>query len=171
MPRRSKVLSLPDDVRQALNQKLLEQGFQGYEDLEDWLEAQGFEISKSALHRYGQDFEARVERLRVATEQARAIVEGAPDDEGNLNDAIIRLLQEKLLKVLQEIDIDPENVSFKELGLLIARSSRASVTAKKWAAETRERLRVATEEAKDKMRKGGVSEKTIAEVESALNIL
>lgn len=140
MPPRSKVHALPDAVREALHQRLIENGFGGYEDLSAWLDGQGFEISKSALHRYGTDFEARVDKLRYATEQAKAIVEAAPDDEGAVNDALIRMLQEKYFHALQEIEIDPSKLKLKEIGLAIARISRASVAQKKWMAEVRDEL-------------------------------
>ena len=44
----------------ARNQELAARNFTGYAELEDWLRGQGFEISKSAIHRYGQKIERRM---------------------------------------------------------------------------------------------------------------
>ena len=67
MPQRSKILTLPDNVKADLNNRLISGGFAGYEALSEWLISEGYEISKSALHRYGTEFEQRLGAIRVAT--------------------------------------------------------------------------------------------------------
>ena len=85
MAPRSKVQLLPEATRQVLEQRLIAGGFAGYEALAEWLAEQGFAISKSALHRFGSKFEDRCQALKIATDQARAIVEGSPDDDGAMS--------------------------------------------------------------------------------------
>jgi hypothetical protein len=138
MPRRSAVLTLPPSVKDWLDKALCEAGFAGYQLLADELRARGYDISKSSLHRYGQQFEERLAALKVASEQARAIVDTAPDHEGAMSEALMRLVQEKLFGVLQDIEVDPAKVNLASLAKSIAELGRASVTQKKFAEEVRE---------------------------------
>jgi hypothetical protein len=138
MPPRSKIEQLPEKVREELEQRLIAKGFGSYRELAEWLAANGHEISKSALHEWGQSFEDRVKQLKVATAQAKAIVEASPDDEGAVNDALMRLVQEKLFQALMAFNIDPDKVSTLNLGALaraIAELGRASVVQKRFMAE------------------------------------
>lgn len=106
MAQRSSLLELPDDLRKQLNARLVAKGFSNYDGFAQWLnnelETRGLElrVSRSAIHRHGQKFEDKLETLRVATEQAKAISEGAEDDEGTMNDALIRLIQTKRKSVV-----------------------------------------------------------------------
>lgn len=137
MPPRSKVEQLPTDVREELDRRLQSNGFANYVQLSEWLAEKGYPIGKSALHSYGQDFEARLGSLRKVTEQARIIVSENPDDDGAVNDALIRLTQEKVFGLLIDMEIDPEDVDLVKLTRAIADLSRASVSQKKLAREIR----------------------------------
>ncbi|MDO5625023.1 MAG: DUF3486 family protein [Pseudomonadota bacterium] len=141
MAARSKVQQLPDEVRQALEQRLIAGGFSDYVGLAEWLAEQGFEISKSSLHRWGSDFEDRVKALQLATHQARALAEAAPDDEGKVNDALIRMAQEQLTRMLIGMRDEPSKGDLSKLTKSIADLARASVTQKRYAAEARKAAR------------------------------
>lgn len=156
MPPRSKVGLLPDDVRQELEQRLISRGFGDYEALSAWLAEQGFEISKSALHRFGQTFEERCGALRVATQQAKAIVESTPDDEGAMSEALMRLMQERLFTVLLEMEVDPSKVNIGAVAKALAPIARASIALKKYASEVRERARAAAAQVDELVRTGGL---------------
>ena len=55
MSRRSSVqLLLPRDVLEDLNRKLQDSCFSNYTQHTQWLNKQGYNIKRSALHRYGQ---------------------------------------------------------------------------------------------------------------------
>ena len=137
MPQRSKVELLPDDLRRELEQKLIGSGFSGYVALAEWLGERGFEVSKSSLQRWGSSFEERVRGLEEVTRQAQAIVERAPDKDGALTDSILRLAQEKLFKLLLDINIDPETVDIAKLMRSVSSVGRASIDQKKLAAQIR----------------------------------
>ena len=158
MPRRSKVKSLPKDVREALDEKLVEEGFQNYEDLAEWLAGQGYDISKSSVHRYGQEFEDRLEALRIATAQAKEITEQVGDDEGALGDALTAVVQEKAFGLLTSMEMEEQEVEFTSLMNAIARLQKASVQQKKFMQEMREKAQQAAEEAEEIAREGGLSE-------------
>lgn len=126
-------------MRAWLDQALIRGGFSGYEQLAAELQARGFEISKSSLHRYGSEFEKQLGAIRLATEQARAIAEAAGDEEGVLNDALIRLIQQKAFEALTRLSMEEADVDFTDLGNMLSRLSKASIDQKRWAAEVRRR--------------------------------
>ena len=61
MPRRSSVvLKLPPETRLELDGRIIKDGFGGYQWHCAWLKAQGFDISRSAVQRYGQALSAEL---------------------------------------------------------------------------------------------------------------
>lgn len=168
MPAPSKVAKLPEEIRAELDGRLIRGGFAGYEALAAWLTEQGFEISKSALHRYGSQFEERVSALKAATDQARAIVAESPDDEGAMGEALMRLVQEKLFSVLLEVNVDPEKVNINSLARSIAELGRASVTQKKYASEVKARADAAASVVDRVAKRGGLSPESVAEIRTAI---
>ena len=152
MPKRSKAEGLPKALKDWLDGELVRRGFADYEQLAAELKKQGADVSKSSLHRYGSKFEERMAQLKVSTEQARAVVAASPDDEGAMNEALIRLTQDKLFQVLVDIEVDPESVNLGKLTKSIADLARSSVTQKRWQLDVRakvaERLKQVETEAK-----------------------
>lgn len=151
MPPRSKVEKLPAAVKAWLDNALIEGNFSGYELLEAELKARGFDIGKSSLHRYGQEFEDKLAAIRIATEQAKAITDAIPDDAGAMNDALIRLVQQKAFDTLVNLE---EGASIKDIGLMVARLSNASVKQKQWAADAREKLNARMDAMENEARNG-----------------
>jgi hypothetical protein len=188
MAPRAKIESLPEDVRRWLERALTDRGFSGYEALEEMLRDKGFQISKSAIHRYGQKIERRFAAIKASTEAARMLTEGAADDQDARSEAVIALVQTELfdsiinLQEASEEDLPAED----RIGLLsaaaknIATLTRASVNLKKFqsdmraqiAKEERERL---LEEQKAKLdamgSKGGVTEDTKRAIREVLGIV
>lgn len=128
-------------MRAELERLLIAGRFSGYDGLAEWLQGQGFAISRSSLHRWGSTFEERCAGLKLATEQARAIVEASPDSEGAMGMALTRLVQEKLFGVLLDLQVDPSDVPLPKLTRAIADLSRAGVTQLKHAADVRKQAR------------------------------
>jgi len=147
MPPRSKVAQLPPKVKAWLDQALVENNFSGYELLSAELAGRGYSIGKSALHSYGQSFEERLAALKMASEQAKAVVAVAPDDDGAVNEALLRLTQERLFTLLAD-GKGPLDIS--KVGKTVAEIIKASVTQKKYAAEAEAR-RAALQEAADRI--------------------
>ncbi|MEI7456594.1 MAG: DUF3486 family protein [Nitrosomonadales bacterium] len=154
MAPRSKVSRLPKEVKEYLDRTLVENNFSDYELLAEELKQRGFELSKSAIHRYGQEFETRLSALKMATQQAKAISDSIPDDEGSMNDALIRLVQQKAFDMLLKME---EGASMKEVSLMVARLSNATVKQKQWAAEVRAKAVVAADTVEAIAKKGGLS--------------
>jgi len=158
MPPRSKVAALPAEVKSWLDQVLVENNFSGYESLSAELADRGYSIGKSALHAYGQTFEDRLSRLRMASEQAKAVVTAAPDEEGAVNEALMRLVQEHLFNMLMSKN-DPKDLH--KTAKAVAELGRASVVQKKWQAEVRERAESAAAKVEKIARKGGLTAETV----------
>lgn len=161
MPPRSKIKQLPAGVKDWLDQALIDGNFSGYEQLEAELKSRGYDIGKSAIHRYGQEFEDKLAAIKIATEQARAITGAIPDDAGAMNDALIRLVQQKAFDVLVKME---EGASIKDIGLMVARLSNATVKQKQWLAEVREKADAAASAAEKIAKKGGLSPDAVAEI-------
>lgn len=141
MPPRSKVDGLPKAVKEWLDRTLVEGNFAGYEALSAELKARGHDISKTGLHRYGQAFEERMKMLKLSTEQAKAVVEASPDDTDTMNQALMRLTQEKAFQLMMALEVDPETVDFAKITRAIADLGRSSVNVKRYAAEAAEAAR------------------------------
>lgn len=169
MPQRDAVSLLPEQVREELERRLLSNGFSNYVALSDWLKEQGFEISKSAIGRYGQKFEERVRALQIATQQARALAEAAPDDEGALNDSLIRLVQERLFTILVDLNVEQiDNINIGSLTKGIATLARATVKQKEWQVAVREKAAAAADAVEHIARKGGLSDEAAAEIRAKI---
>lgn len=188
MAPRAKIEALPEDVRRWLERALTESGFSGYEALESMLRDKGYQISKSAIHRYGQKIERRFAAIKASTEAARMLTEGAADDQDARSEAVIALVQTEMFESIINLqEASEEDLPDSErLGMLsaaaknIATLTRASVTLKKFqsdmrvqiAKEERERL---LEEQKAKLdamgTKGGVTEDTKRAIREALGII
>lgn len=160
MPPRSKVSTLPPEVKTWLDQALVENNFSDYESLSEELAERGYRISRSSLHRYGQGFEDKLAALRLASEQARAIVTTAPDDEGTVNEALLRMVQEQLFQLLK----DGGDVDLPKVARAVADLGRASVVQKKWQVEARAKAEAAAERVEKIARKGGLDADTVSTI-------
>ena len=148
MARASSIDGLPEEDKRWLDQALVESNFSGYQALEDALRERGYQISKSAIHRYGSKIERRFGAIKASTEAARFLVEGAADDQDARSEAVIALVQTELfesivnLQEAGEEDIDPaERISLLSAAAKnISTLARASVNQKKFRIEEKARI-------------------------------
>lgn len=106
MPARSSVSQLPPELRSELDRRLIAGSFSDYSGFAEWLQGEGFEISRSSVHRYGSRLEKQIAKVRASTEMAAAFVEATPDDSGAMADASIRLVQDRMFDFLLEAEGD-----------------------------------------------------------------
>lgn len=172
MGRQSSITALPEPVRDALNRELSARNFSGYEALEDWLHDQGFEISKSAIHRYGQKIERRMAAIKASTEAAKLIVDAAGDDQDARSESIIALVQTEMFEsiiAIQEADDDELSASDK-LGMMskaaknIATLTRASIVQKQFKTQVQAKAAEVADKAARLASKGGMSPDAAAEI-------
>lgn len=147
MARRSKVDALPSALKAELERLLADGNHEGYEALAAWLREQGYEISKSSVHRYGQRVRAVMLRIKASTEAARLIAQAAPDEADEHSAAVLRMVQSALFDALSRVteaaeEADPgEQVKvLAQAARAIAEASRASIGQKKWADEVRAKI-------------------------------
>lgn len=179
MPRRNKVLTLPPELKEWLDAELIKRGFADYAQLAADLRARGADVSASGLQRYGSPFERAMALSKIAAEQARALVDAIPDDQDKLGAAVIRVTQQKILNLLMETDIDPENVDVNKLFKNAAEIGKTSATHKKFSLDARAAIEEATrkkllDEQRAKLdamgSKGGVTADTLQAIRAALGI-
>lgn len=172
MARCSSVEKLPEEVRRWLERALTESGFSGYHELEELLRQQGFIISKSAIHRYGQKIERRFSAIRAATDAARMLTEGAADDQDARSEAVIALIQTELFDSIVELqEMSPEEMDpqtrvalLSKVAKNVSALSRASVNLKKFQSEVRVRAQAVASNAEKIARKGGLSADAAAQI-------
>jgi len=176
MGRESSVTALPEETREALNRELAARNFTGYAELEDWLRGQGFEISKSAIHRYGQKIERRMAAIRASTEAAKFITEAAGDDADARSEAVIALVQTEMFDsiiAIQDAD-DEELTPADRLGMMskaaknIATLARASIAQKEFKTKVLARAQEAAEKVAKLAKKGGMSAATVDEIKRSI---
>ena len=171
MPQRSAISQLPEEIRQEFEKCLIQKNFADYQGFEDWFAERGFEISKSSAHRYGQGFQQRLSAIKIATEQAKAIASAVGDEEGAMNDALIRLVQERAFDVLvnlQDDDTGSFEKIFPKIGLMVARLGRASVQQKKWQAEARGKVQEAAKDVNKIVKQAGLSTEKAEEIKKRI---
>ncbi len=104
----SKIERLPPEIKRAVNDLLV--GGATYDQIVAWLREKGEAISHSAVGRYGKGFDVKLQNLRLAREQAQAIVSQIGDRPATeLQEAAQQLAVQKLLEHLLEVG------SFEEL--------------------------------------------------------
>ena len=171
MGRESAIDRLPPDIKKLLDDKLFDNGFNGYVDLETWLREQGYEISKSSIHRYGQKVERKLAAVQASTQAAMMIAEQAPDDADVRSQAVLSLVQTELFNALVDLQnaTDDENAMspadriklFGQAGKGIANVTTASVNQKKWQVEVRDKAQKAADAVENIVSKGGLSGDTV----------
>lgn len=74
--RHSKIDDLPPEIISAINDAIVNKR-KTYKEIEQWLKADGYYIHQSSIQRYGKDFLTKLEKITVAREQAKAILENS----------------------------------------------------------------------------------------------
>ncbi|MBN6080066.1 DUF3486 family protein [Aggregatibacter actinomycetemcomitans] len=171
MPKRSTVKQLPQAVKDWLDAALVENNFSGYSALEEALKARGYDISRSAVHRYGQALERRLASVKASTEAAKVISENISNDKGAHSDAILEMIQSQVFNTLMNLEeIKEEDDPMKRLAALsfvgknISPIIRASIDLKKYQAEIKARAEAAAREVDEVVKKNGLTEETADQI-------
>lgn len=165
MAKRSKIATLPPAVKAWLDTALVQGNFSGYEQLEALLKERGFDIGKSSIHRYGSAFEQKLASLKMASEQAKAIVTVTGDDEGAVSEALMLMVQEQLFNLLNSGD---GKFDLPKIARAVADLGRTTVTQKKWQTEVRAKASAAADAAEKIAKKGGLSPASVAEIRRSI---
>ena len=124
MPARSTLGGLPIDAQKRIEARMIAQNFREYTELAEWLSVEGYEISRSALHRHGQKLEKRIAQIDASTRAAAALMESNPDAESNLAAATLKAAQSRLFDLIMAADA--EEVSVKDLAAALKAASEGA---------------------------------------------
>ncbi len=127
----SSVKRLPSETKAWLDQELVRRHFTGYVDLAELLEEQGYEISKSALGRYGKKFKEQQESLKQSIEMAKAFAEVVGDDGAAMNKTLTALAQQELMAIVREGRYD-DSIKLPALVQAIAQLNRSDINTRKF---------------------------------------
>jgi len=152
---------LPQEVREKVD-RLLVEGGSTYDDIRDFLAAEGYDISRSAIGRYGKDWLNTYQRLRIAEDKARTLVSEVGDGLA-LDEAASRLLMQQVLELLISTELTPKERASLMKSVAILQSS--SVQREKLKKELRSKVEEVAEEVTQTARRGGMSDELIREME------
>ena len=163
MPARGKIAVLPPEARKRLEARLIAQGFGAYAELAEWLSGEGYEISRSSLHRHGQALERRLAQIETSTRAAEALM-ARPDDKGTLAAATIKSAQSQLFEFMLALETeDPKEIA--AAARAIADLARADVTVRR---ERKRALDDAERAADRAMKRQGLTGSTADAIREAL---
>lgn len=164
MAQRSSIEKLPEAVRHEFERKLVENGFSDYQAIAEWLQDQGYEISRSAAHRYGKKVQRRFAAIKSSTEAARLIAEGAADEGDTRSEALVAMVQSELFEAMLEIG-EMEDLSAVDRFSMVAKAAKniatltsASTRLKEYQAKVKAKVAAAADDVAKQARKGGLSD-------------
>ncbi len=185
MPPRSKIATLPDDLRAWLHKAIVQRGYGDIVALTEELNALCKEggvaitVGKSAVGKESQRIQRAQEAIRATTEAARLIAESSPDEADHRSAAAMAIVQSEVFDLLLKVrEGDDYTDPAERLGLMneaalgLSRLSRSRVNQSRWAAEVEARTKAAADRVAKLAKRGGADAKTIAEIrESILGIV
>jgi hypothetical protein len=169
MPPRKKIDLLPSELKERLNAELLKRGFGDYvalsDDLNTWLEKDGLEvrIGKSALHNYGQEYEAVTKLREEVGNWAKGLMADFDlSEEAEQHRVLFQMMTSVAFKVLKSQmnkdggEIDPRDLHF--LGKMMKDIMSSSGIREKLAEDERQRIRAEEREIAQKKAQQQVEE-------------
>ncbi len=123
-PQSNVIVTLPAHLRAEVERRMAESGFSDYRGLAEWVRQQGYEISDDSLWRYGKGIQRQITAAQMAVHQARALAEVTADNKGLLIEAIMTVVEQKVLSKL----IEGEQVENSDIRLLNAAANLARAT-------------------------------------------
>jgi RNA polymerase-interacting CarD/CdnL/TRCF family regulator len=176
---RTKIQLLPDDLKSELDSRLSAGTFRSCRSLSKWLRDNGYQISEDSLQRYGQNFDRRLDAIRLATEQARIVCAQFKDDDVDMQTALLRLVQTRLFEILSAINQRARKrratsgsekiatVNITALARSVSGLARAESENRKWAEKARAAVAMATKKL-DEARDKGLSKNAAAQIRAVL---
>ena len=157
---RSKIeTELPAALRDQMNRLLLDGST--YEEIAAWCASQGYDISKSAVGRYGHRFFESYQAIKQFEDQSKAIVSAA-EDGMPMEEAVGKMILQKVMAALVggEADI-MENV--KLIGE-VSKLQKAHVAMAKHKIDLENRAKTVAEEVDTIAKKGGLSDEVADQI-------
>jgi hypothetical protein len=145
--RHSKITDeLPPEVQSMIDRFLIQGST--YPEIADFLKAKGYDISKSSVGRYGKDYLAAYQRLRIIEDQSRTLVSEAGDGLV-LEEAGGKLMAQKIIEIL--LTPDMKGVKIPELAIGLASIIKANVSREKFKTDLKKKVEKVFEKTEKKM--------------------
>jgi histidinol phosphatase-like PHP family hydrolase len=147
--RHGKLHELPGEIRREVNDLLIEPSIT-YEDVAQYLQGKGYDISKSSIGRYGQQFFNEVRETEMLRDQA-ALLTSEPDQALLLEKLTATMLTKRLALAMQ----DPAFDVLKHPKMIdsFAKLQQSSTQREKWSNEIRKAAEKAVKEIEKKAKK------------------
>lgn len=94
----SKVARLPEEIRAAVNEQL--GNGRTYDEISEWLAGQGYEVSRSSVHRYAVGYQYRLDQIAEAAAPAKEMLAAIRAGGVDLDQAETRLTQQMIVELL-----------------------------------------------------------------------
>ena len=137
---------LPDDVRRELDEMLADTSY-GYVAISEWLQAQGYSISKSSIGRYAQrngKMQMRLREINESAKQYAELIRANPKlDLAKVATSIY--LQQLLTRVAEAGSDEFSGIDIEDAGNLLAKLMRASVYEGRYSASRQDDIAEAAE--------------------------
>ncbi|WP_028320387.1 phage protein Gp27 family protein [Desulfatiglans anilini] len=151
---------LPPEIRQQVDRLMIEGGVT-YDDIKAYLDAQGYDISRSAIGRYGKDFLATYQRLKIIEDKSRALVSEAGDGMV-LEEAASKLFAQMILEAQMSGELD-----IKELPRIVsdfAKLQSSVVSRERLKKDFAEKVQKTAADVVESVRGKGLSEEAAEEI-------
>ncbi|MBV1817634.1 DUF3486 family protein [Bacteroidales bacterium MSK.15.36] len=141
----SKISQLPDDIKEKLDGLLLDTS-NSYQDISDWLNEQGYKVSKSSVGRYAIRASQATQRVVETLEKTKAIIQAVeknPDLDYTKASRIV--MMDGLLQKVSTAEEEFQEMPLDKAGRLIASLSRAEIYDQKAKRDYKNKMEVALE--------------------------
>jgi len=135
-----RIAPLPRAVREELDRGLTAGELASYAALSQWLKKHGFQIRRHTVVRKGNRLEHGLAAVRMATAQARTVVAASAEGDADMNETLLRMVQQHLFSVLVELTPEASQASLSVLTRCVAEMGRAALAQKKFAEEQRGKI-------------------------------
>ena len=143
--RHGKVYDLPQDIKAEVDRFLVEGAT--YEEISEYLKKKGYDISKSAIGRYGKEFFNFYRTVKIVEEKSRALVSEAGDGL-TLIEACEKIFTKQIIELLLANEVDVRKIP--RLISDFARLQQSSVLREKVKAELKKKLKKILDSAEQK---------------------
>lgn len=154
---KSGILKLPEAIVREIDRMLVEVGEERrtYDEIVGWVQAQGQEVSRSALSRYFKNVQA-LEKVKLMTQQVKAIIDETGQSPLELEEGASKLGAVIMMEVFQEALRGEDKVDVKHIGRLMgdfAKLQNASVARERLKMDFKKKAAKAVESIEKKTKK------------------
>lgn len=151
---------LPVEIREQVN-RLLVEGGATYDEIKTFLDERGFDISRSAIGRYGKGFMATYQRLRIIEDKSRTLVSEAGDGLV-LEETAAKMFASQIIEAQLAGEIDMKTL-VKLIGGFAALQS-SSVQRERIKKDVQKKVEKTADDVEKVVKAAGISEDTINEI-------